>query len=84
MKNLQIPFRNDSYQMALGIVQDTKERILCTRDATYYGSLAEHAEIICTEENGILQICCRLHLQKDFYARRTHTRLYPAVLESKR
>lgn len=75
MKNWQIPFRNDSYQMALGIVQDTKERILCTRDATYHGSLAEHAEIVCTEENGVLQICCRLLLKSDLYADRLFLRL---------
>ena len=75
MKNWQIPFRNDSYQMALGIVQDTKERILCTRDATYHGCLAEHAEIVCTEENGVLQICCRLLLKSDLYADRLFLRL---------
>lgn len=75
MKNWQIPFRNDSYQMALGIVQDTKERILCTRDATYRGSLAERAEIMCTEENGVLQICCRLLLKSDLYADRLFLRL---------
>lgn len=75
MMKKQIPFRTDQYGLSLGLVENSRERILCTQGGSYSDNTIQSAEILLAEENNTLEITCRLNLNSALHADRLFLRL---------
>lgn len=75
MMKKKIPFRTDQYGLSLGLVENSREQILCTQGGSYSDNTIQSAEILLAEENNTLEITCRLNLNSALHADRLFLRL---------